>query len=67
MFRGLNGLTSGIKGHMGPTWIKKKKSIYQNKRRTDGDAETNFDFFSFYLLKSSFSDSRVSNRQNSSG
>ena len=69
MFRGLNGLRSGIKGHVGPTWIKKnkKKSIYQNKRRTDGDVETIFDFFSFYLLKFSFLDSRVSNRQNSSG
>ena len=27
MFRGLNGLRSGIKEHMGPTWIKKKINI----------------------------------------
>ena len=25
LFRSLNGLRSGIKGHMGPTWIKKKE------------------------------------------
>ena len=66
MFRGLNRLRSGIKGHVGPTWIKKKNKI--NISKHGGQKQKHFfDFFSFYLFKSSFSDSRVSNRQNSSG
>ena len=47
MFRGLNGLRSGIKGHVGPTWIKKNKiNISKHAGRT-ADAETFFDFFKF--------------------
>ena len=60
MFRGLNGLRSGIKGHVGPTWIKKKT-------QEDDRGETFLIFLSFYSFKSYFSNSRVSNRQNSSG
>ena len=72
MFRGLNGLRSGIKRHMGPTWIKKKKTKqnqYIKPKNAGGRLRRNiFDFFlSFYSFKSYFSDSRVSNRQNSSG
>ena len=72
MCRGLNGLRSGIKRHVGLTWIKKKPKqnqyIKQKKTQEEDRGETFLIFFlSFYSFKSYFSDSRVSNRHNSSG
>ena len=54
MFRGLNGLRSGIKRHVGPTWIKKKKkqnkiNISNQKTQEDDRGET-FDFFFKFLF-----------------
>ena len=51
---------------MGPTWIKKKQTYvcHPNDRGREREVMV---FFLVFIIFSSFSDSRVSNCQNSSG
>ena len=58
---------------MGPTWSKKKKKNQNQKEakreewRERALVQRVLYFFKFLVFKSSFSDSRVSDRRNSSG